>query len=99
MNVLELYKWQDYRIESTWKQRHAVMTPLFVDTQSTLATQADQSTLRDGGVSMAAASSAQLRMTVDVHHFTATQADGQILCFQHHIFVFIYFLLLPNGFM
>jgi len=49
------------------------MTPLFIETQSTLATQAaDQSTLQDGGVSM----SAQLRMTVDAHHFTATQADG-----------------------
>ena len=70
-------KKQDYRIESTWKQRHAAMTPLFIETQSTLATQApDQSTLRDGGVSMSAAS-AQLRMTVDIHSFTATQADGQ----------------------
>jgi len=62
------------------------MTPLFIDTQSTLATQTqalpDQSTLRDGGVSM----SAQLRMTVDVHQFTATQAGGQ----QRH---FTYFIL------
>jgi len=62
------------------------MTPLFIDTQSTLATQTqalpDQSTLRDGGVSM----SAQLRMTVDVHQFTATQAGGQ----QQH---FTYFIL------
>ena len=69
-------KTQDYRIESTWKQRHAAMTPLFIETQSTLATQApDQSTLHDGGVSTSA-TSAQLRMTVDVHNFTATQADG-----------------------
>jgi len=69
---------QDYRIESTWKHRHAAMTPLFIDTQSTPATQApDQSTLRSGwGVSMSATSSAQLRMTVDAHNFTATQADG-----------------------
>jgi len=80
VDVLQLYKSQDYRIQSTWKQRHAAMTPLFIDTQSTLATQAaDQSTLHDGGVSMSAAS-AQLRMTVDVHNFTATQADGQTLC-------------------
>lgn len=52
------------------------MTPLFIETQSTLASQApDQSTLHDRGVSMSA-TSAQLRMTVDVHNFTATQADG-----------------------
>ena len=55
------------------------MTPLFIETQSTLATQAaDQSTLRVRGVSMSA-TMAQLRMTVDVHNFTATQADGQML--------------------
>lgn len=73
MSDCEVYKSQDYRIESTWKQRHATMTPLFIETQSTLATQpADQSTLHGGGVSM----SAQLRMTLDVHNFTATQADG-----------------------
>jgi len=54
------------------------MTPLFIDTQSTLATQVpDQSTLRSGGgVGMSAMSSAQLRMTVDAHNFTATQAEG-----------------------
>ena len=76
IDVLQLYKSQDYRIQSTWKQRHAAMTPLFIDTQATLATQVeDQSTLHDRGVSMSAAS-AQLRMTVDVHNFTATQADG-----------------------
>jgi len=55
------------------------MTPLFIETQSTLATQAeDQSTLRVRGVSMSA-TMAQLRMTVDVHNFTATHADGQML--------------------
>ena len=80
---------QDYRIQSTWKQRHAAMTPLFIETQSTLATQAvtDQSTLRDGGVSMSSATTAQLRMTVDVHNFTATQADGQTLCLKCLVFL------------
>ena len=74
--VFNLYVTQDYRIQSTWKHRHAAMTPLFVDT---LATQVeDQSTLRSGGVSMST-TSAPLRMTVDVHSFTATLADGKIL--------------------
>ena len=83
-------KLQDYRIESTWKQRHAAMTPLFIETQSTLATQAaaaDQSTLRDGGVSMSSATTAQLRMTLDVHNFTATQAEGETLCVKYLVFL------------
>jgi len=63
------------------------MTPLFIETQSTLATQAvDQSTLRDGGVSMLSATTAQLRMTMDVHNFTATQAEGQTLCLRYLVF-------------
>ena len=70
------------------------MTPLFIETQSTLVTEApDQSTLRERGVS-SSDTSAQLRMTVDVHNFTATQADGQMLylldsCLSYFLFVVV----------
>ncbi|XP_048248370.1 DNA-dependent protein kinase catalytic subunit-like [Haliotis rufescens] len=66
-HALSECKFQDYSIHSSWRQRHAVMTPLFASTQ---ATQTMDTTMMedslDGGV----------RATVDAAQFTQTQEAG-----------------------
>ncbi|XP_055874578.1 DNA-dependent protein kinase catalytic subunit-like [Biomphalaria glabrata] len=52
---------QDYSVHSSWRQRHAVMTPLFASTFATQSMETGQDSL-DGG----------LRATQDVPQFTPT---------------------------
>ncbi|XP_035828316.1 DNA-dependent protein kinase catalytic subunit [Aplysia californica] len=53
---------QDYSVQSSWRQRHAVMTPLFASTLVSQSMDTDESDQLDGG----------LRATQDVQQFTAT---------------------------
>lgn len=57
---------QDYNVKSSWKQRHAAMTPLFANTMAT------QSVMEEGE-----SFSGEIRATQDIQQFTATQ-DGRI---------------------
>ena len=69
--VTNLSASQDYHISSSWRQRHAVMTPLFVatqmsQTQGASSTMGADVTMGDGDV----------RATQDVAYFTPTQQAG-----------------------
>ncbi|ELU11183.1 hypothetical protein CAPTEDRAFT_224273 [Capitella teleta] len=59
-------KFQDFAVSSTWYQRHAAMTPMFLDTQSSQSNDSPDAGLSTG----------QLRATQDAAQFTQTQADG-----------------------
>ena len=61
---------QDYNVSSSWRQRHAAMTPLFVETQQTQAANASQSLETS---LMDTQSTGQIRATQDVMQFSATQ--------------------------
>ncbi|KAK7506702.1 hypothetical protein BaRGS_00002177 [Batillaria attramentaria] len=56
---------RDYSVQSSWRQRHAVMTPLFAVTQMSQSMDTSEDSL-DGGV----------RETQDVQQFTATLEAG-----------------------
>ena len=60
--------YQDYRVLSHWRQRHAAMTPLFVDSQASQQSSPDES----GNVSVM--ESQYVRATQDDVQFTPTQA-------------------------
>ena len=59
---------QDLRVESSWRQRHAIMTPLFAMTQASQSQSMSDDSV-DGGV----------RATQDVQQFTATQDLGKTI--------------------
>lgn len=65
---------QDYKIQSSWYQRHAAMTPLFVETQ--LSTQAALPGHGSVGANDSSVGSRHVRMTQDVTSFAPTQASG-----------------------
>ncbi|KAL8588517.1 hypothetical protein ACOMHN_043866 [Nucella lapillus] len=57
---------KDYSVQSSWRQRHAVMTPLFAVTQMSQAMESSEDSV-DGG---------QIRATQDAQQFTATMEAG-----------------------
>ncbi|XP_074649158.1 DNA-dependent protein kinase catalytic subunit-like [Tubulanus polymorphus] len=62
-------RFEDYNVHSSWRQRHATMTPLFVETQASQPGSSQSSlddSMAEGGV----------RATQDVNQFTQTQAAG-----------------------
>jgi len=65
----KLFGCQDYPVQSSWRRRHAAMTPHFV------ATQVSQT---QSGVSQdVAMETGHVRATQDVQQFTPTQDVGQ----------------------
>ncbi|XP_056017774.1 DNA-dependent protein kinase catalytic subunit-like isoform X2 [Ostrea edulis] len=64
---LEDCKFQDYNVKSSWKQRHAAMTPLFANTMAT------QSVMEEGE-----SFSGEIRATQDIQQFTATQDASKV---------------------
>jgi len=58
---------QNYTVSSTWYQRHAAMTPLFLDTQASQSFSQVEA-METGHV---------MRATQDVAQFTPTQTEGQ----------------------
>ncbi|XP_061175418.1 DNA-dependent protein kinase catalytic subunit-like [Saccostrea echinata] len=59
---LEDCKFQDYKVKSSWRQRHAAMTPLFANTMATQSMMEEDESF-----------SGEIRATQDVQQFTATQ--------------------------
>ncbi|XP_076445486.1 DNA-dependent protein kinase catalytic subunit-like [Babylonia areolata] len=57
---------KDYSVQSSWRQRHAVMTPLFAVTQMSQSMGSSEDSV-DGG---------QIRATQDAQQFTATMETG-----------------------
>lgn len=62
---------QDYNVKSSWKQRHAAMTPLFANTMATQSMMDDDESY-----------SGEIRATQDAQQFTAT-LDGKVKIFTH----------------
>ncbi|CAH1795603.1 unnamed protein product [Owenia fusiformis] len=58
----------DYKVQSDWRQRHASMMPMFAETMQSQSSSGSEESLMQGGV----------RATQDVQQFTATQdmTDG-----------------------
>ncbi|XP_041364232.1 DNA-dependent protein kinase catalytic subunit-like [Gigantopelta aegis] len=59
-------KFQEYSVQSSWRQHHVVMTPLFAATQASQSMDVDTVDSTDG----------RLRATQTVQQFTQTVADG-----------------------
>ena len=65
-------------MQSSWRQHHAVMTPLFAATQASQSMEVDSTDSIDGRV----------RATQDVQQFTQTMEGGQsthlfVACIKH----------------
>ncbi|XP_053571003.1 LOW QUALITY PROTEIN: DNA-dependent protein kinase catalytic subunit [Bombina bombina] len=66
-------KFQEYMVDSNWRFRSTVLTPMFVETQ---ASQSGHRSKTQGSVSVLEAVSGQLRATQQHYQFTPTQNIG-----------------------
>ncbi|CAI9557295.1 unnamed protein product, partial [Staurois parvus] len=66
-------KFQDYTVDSNWRYRSTVLTPMFVETQ---ASQSSYRSTTQGSLSEAEPGADQLRATQQHYQFTPTQNKG-----------------------
>ncbi|XP_075069595.1 DNA-dependent protein kinase catalytic subunit [Mixophyes fleayi] len=66
-------KFQDYTVDSSWRHRSTVLTPMFVETQ---ASQSSYGSRTQGSLSELEPGEAQLRATQQNYQFTPTQNIG-----------------------
>ncbi|XP_023688567.2 DNA-dependent protein kinase catalytic subunit isoform X1 [Paramormyrops kingsleyae] len=72
-------KFQDYVIDSNWRHRSTVLTPMFVETQTSQTGSYMQS--QNAAASSRGSAGAQLRVTQDSLEFTPTQTTGKRAAF------------------
>ena len=65
---------QDYTITSSWRQRHAAMTPLFAATQMSQTQGSGDAAMETDDVS------GHVRATQDAAGFTPTLQEGGLVC-------------------
>lgn len=67
---------QEYTIDSDWRFRSTVLTPMFIETQTSQS--ALQTWSQEGSVSVQGAMARQIRATQQQYDFTPTQNTGNL---------------------